>query len=125
VGIRAILEAIVKKVPPPNENKITLTNDADQGDVSSSSSSSSPTDIRPADRSLRALVYDSLYESYRGVIVNFRVFNGQVRKGDKVQFMNSGAEHEVTEIGVMLPAQKKVGQSGLGLGSVLLMREGD
>ncbi|MDR1942780.1 MAG: translation elongation factor 4 [Endomicrobium sp.] len=53
------------------------------------------------DEPLSALIFDSFYESYRGVIVIIRVFDGKVRKGVKVRFMASGAEHEVLEVGYM------------------------
>ena len=82
IGIDDILESIVKSVPPP---------DAD------------------IDKPFRALIFDSYYDSYRGVIVFFRVIDGQVKKGDKLRFMASAAEHEVTEVGVMTPNQVQVG----------------
>lgn len=57
---------------------------------------------------LRALIFDSYYDSYRGVVVFFRVVDGEVKKGDKVRFMNSGMEYDVLEVGVMTPAQVRV-----------------
>ncbi|KAF5179838.1 Elongation factor [Thalictrum thalictroides] len=63
IGINEILDAIVKKVPPPPET---------------------------AEKPLRALIFDSYYDPYRGVIVYFRVIDGKIRKGDRVQFMASG-----------------------------------
>lgn len=81
LGIEDILEAIVHRLPSP-----------------------------PADPALplRALIFDSYYDSYRGVVVFFRVVDGEVRKGDKIRFMNSGMEYEVLEVGVMTPQQIKV-----------------
>jgi translation elongation factor EF-4 len=78
IGIVDILEAIVKKIPPP-----------------------------PADTGgpFRALIFDSYYDSYRGVVVLFRVVDGAICKGDKVRFLASQAEHEVAEVGVMTPNQ--------------------
>jgi len=81
LGIEDILEAIVHKLPPPEADST---------------------------KDLRALIFDSYYDSYRGVVVFFRVVDGQVRKGDKIRFMNSGMEYEVLEVGVMTPAQVKV-----------------
>lgn len=71
IGIEDILESIVKDLPPPQ-----------------------------ADRSkpLRALIFDSYYDAYRGVVVFFRVIDGEVRKGDKVRFVASGMEYEVLEV---------------------------
>jgi len=65
---------------------------------------------------LKALIFDSYYDAYRGVVVLFRVVDGAVRKGDKVRFLASGAEHEVLEIGIMQPNQVPV--AGLSAGEV-------
>ena len=78
IGIQDILESIVQKVPPPP------------------AATGGP---------FRALIFDSYYDSYRGVVVFFRVVDGQVATGDKVRFLASAAEHEVTEVGVMQPNQ--------------------
>lgn len=96
IGIEEILESIVKHVPPP---------EADTGGP------------------FRALIFDSYYDAYRGVIVFFRVVDGEVKKGDKVRFLASQAEHEVTEVGVMEPNQVPVtslqaGEVGYLCGSI-------
>lgn len=64
IGIEDCLEAVVNKVPPP---RTTL------------------------DQPLRALIFDSYYDAYRGVVCQFRVMDGQVKKGDVVTMMNTGA----------------------------------
>lgn len=81
IGIDDILESIVKYVPPPKP---------DTGGP------------------FRALIFDSLFDAYRGVIVFFRVIDGAVKKGDKVRFLASKAEHEVTEVGILQPNQVQV-----------------
>lgn len=81
IGIDEILEAIVKRVPPPRNT----INDP-----------------------LRALIFDSYYDSYRGVIVYFRVMDGTVKKGDRVRLMASKKEYEIDELGVLSPNQKQV-----------------
>lgn len=86
IGIDDILESIVRNVPPPQAN---------------------------LDKPFRALIFDSYYDSYRGIIVFFRVVDGQVKKGEKLRFIASGAEHDVTEIGVMTPQQVQVEVSTL------------
>jgi GTP-binding protein LepA len=96
IGIDDILESIVKKVPPPVDNSC---------------------------EPLRALIFDSVYDPYRGVIVFFRVIDGEVKKGDKVRFLASTAEHEVTEVGIMQPNQVPVeslrsGEVGYLCGSI-------
>jgi len=96
IGIEDILESIVKYVPPP---------EPDTGGP------------------FRALIFDSLFDAYRGVIVFFRVVNGAVKKGDKVRFLNSKAEHEVTEVGIMQPSRVPVdclraGEVGYLCGSI-------
>ncbi|KMZ72431.1 Elongation factor 4 [Zostera marina] len=83
IGITEILTAIVKKVPPPQEN---------------------------ADKPLRALIFDSYYDSYRGVIVYFRIIDGTLKKGDKIYFMASEKEYFADEIGVLSPGQMPVGE---------------
>ncbi len=74
MGVDEILEAIVTLVPPP------------RGD------SHSP---------LQALVFDSVYNQFRGVITYFRIFNGRLRKGDRVRFFNMGREYDAQEIGYL------------------------
>ncbi len=54
---------------------------------------------------LRALIFDSYYDSYRGVIVYFRVMDGAVRAGDRIRMMASGAEFDVVEVGIMRPGR--------------------
>ena len=76
VGIGEILEAVVQRVPPP------------KGDV---------------DGPPRALIIDSWYDAYRGAMVLVRVVDGSLRKGMKARFMVTGAEHEITELGVFAP----------------------
>ncbi|MFD1548321.1 translation elongation factor 4 [Levilactobacillus fuyuanensis] len=76
VGIPELLEQIVHKVPAPT------------GDL---------------DAPLKALVFDSVYDDYRGVVMSVRVFEGTVQPGDKILLMNSGSEYEVTEVGVNSP----------------------
>ncbi|CAN6479953.1 unnamed protein product [Victoria cruziana] len=81
LGITDILNAIVKKIPPPLD-----------------------TSREP----LRALIFDSYYDPYRGVIVYFRVVDGTIRKGDSIYFMASGKEYYADEIGVLSPNQLQV-----------------
>ena len=78
INIEAVMEAIVKQIPPPGGN-----------------------DEEP----LRALIFDSYYDSYRGVIVYFRVVSGVVRVDDTVRMMATGAEFDVVEIGNMRPGR--------------------
>ena len=81
-GIREILEAVVSRVPAP------------KGDPKAP---------------LQAMIFDSVFNSFRGIEVYFRVFNGEIRKNDKVKFVNTGMEYNADEIGVLkldkLPSQ--------------------
>ncbi|MBT8452761.1 MAG: translation elongation factor 4 [Deltaproteobacteria bacterium] len=86
-GVKEILEAVVERVPPP------ATDDSGH---------------------LRALIFDSWYDSYRGAVCMVRIKDGTVRKGDKVRLMATGAEYEATELGVYTPFQKEVGHLGPG-----------
>ncbi len=87
VGIDAILEAIVKKVPAPK---------------------GSP------DAPLQALIFDSHYDSYRGAVAYVRVIEGQLRVGDRIQMMSSKRSFEVTELGIFRPAMLAVKSLGPG-----------
>jgi GTP-binding protein LepA len=87
IGIDEILESIVHLVPPPKDT---------------------------VNQPLRALIFDSYYDPYRGVIVYFRVVDGTVKKGDKVRLMASGKEYEIDEIGVLSPTQVQVNELHAG-----------
>jgi GTP-binding protein LepA len=80
VGIKEILEQIIKKVPAP------------QGDPTAP---------------LEALIFDSYYDQYRGIIPSVRIVNGTVKKGDKIRMMSTKAECEVVEVGVFTPIEIK------------------
>ncbi|MDO4720297.1 MAG: translation elongation factor 4 [Peptostreptococcaceae bacterium] len=87
INIADVLEAIVRQVPPP------------QGDE---------------EAPLKSLIFDSYYDSYKGVICYVRVFEGQVKKGDKIKMMNTGKVFEVTEVGVISPTHIPVGELSAG-----------
>ncbi len=74
VGVDRILESIVKKIPPP------------EGDPKAP---------------LQALIFDSVYNSYRGIYAYFKIFNGELRKGDHVKFVATGRDYTADEIGVL------------------------
>lgn len=83
IGIRDILEAVLVRIPPPPQ---------------------------PDDDILRALVFDSVYDVYRGVITHVRLFSGTVRKGDQVRFFSTGETTDVKEVGVFSPAMQAEAQ---------------
>lgn len=80
IGIEEILEQIVEKVPAP---------------------------LGGVEETLQALIFDSTYDSYRGVILSVRIINGVVQVGDTIQLMSNGKEFEVTELGVFSPGEVK------------------
>ncbi|MDT7717608.1 MAG: GTP-binding protein LepA [Pseudonocardiales bacterium] len=86
-GVPELLETIVRDVPAP------------KGDP----------DAPP-----RALVFDSIYDQYRGVITYVRVFDGKLSTRDRCLFMSTGASHETLEVGVISPDPKKTEQLGVG-----------
>ena len=87
IGISEILESITYLVPPPEDH---------------------------TEAPLRALIFDSYYDSYRGVIVYFRVMDGVVRKRDRIRLMASGKEYEIDELGVLSPNQVPVDELHAG-----------
>ena len=89
VGVREILEAVVARVPPPSGS---------------------------ADAPLKALIYDSWYDAYRGVIVQIRVIDGTIRAGMKVTMMINGQSYDIDQVGIFSP--KPVPVESLGVGEV-------
>ncbi len=87
LGVNDILESIVALVPPPADT---------------------------VDKPLRALIFDSYYDAYRGVVVYFRVMDGKLKKGDKIKFMASEKEFIIDEIGVLSPNQVQVNELHAG-----------
>ncbi|MDD3180965.1 MAG: translation elongation factor 4 [Opitutaceae bacterium] len=87
IGIAEILEAVVKRIPPPRWTDYPAT---------------------------RVLVFDSKYDSYRGVISYARVFSGTIKAGDMIMLMSSGQKSEVKEVGAFHPAMAKGKELGPG-----------
>jgi GTP-binding protein LepA len=88
IGIEETLEAIVKRIPPPR--------------------------VRDENAPLRALIFDSAYDDYRGVVVYFRIVDGTLRKSDRIRFMANGREYDVDEIGVFTPKPLPVEELSVG-----------
>ena len=89
-GTDKILDAIVKRVPAPQGNP---------------------------DEPLQAMVFDSVFNSFRGIIAYFRILNGTIKKGDKVKFVNTGKEYNADEIGTLgmdLIPQKQLSAGDVG-----------
>jgi GTP-binding protein LepA len=86
-GVPEVLEAIVARIPPP------------KGDP---------------DAPLKALVFDSFYDSYQGVVVYIRVTDGRVREGMRVLFMSNGASYQVQQVGVFSPDMRPVEELSAG-----------
>src|SRR3982751_6779518 len=61
-----------------------------------------------ADQPTRALIFDSIYDDYRGVIVYVRVVDGELKKGQKIRLMGSGKEYQITDLGKLMPRPKQV-----------------
>ena len=86
-GVAELLDAIVERIPPP------------KGD---------------ADAPLQALIFDSHFDQYRGVVSSMRVVNGRIRTNEKLRFMQTGGTHDAEEIGVRSPAITPVDELGPG-----------
>ncbi len=87
IGIHEILEAIIGKVPAPTGDQ---------------------------DAPLKALIFDSWYDAYQGVIILVRIFDGSLKKGDKIQLMANKKVHEVLKVGVFSPHPVEVGSLAAG-----------
>ena len=81
MGIDEILEAVVQKVPPPQADR---------------------------NRPLRALIFDSWFDSYQGVVILCRIVDGSLKKGDRIKFMDSRQDYEVLKLGVFSPFAKNL-----------------
>ncbi|MCI8609093.1 MAG: elongation factor 4 [Firmicutes bacterium] len=77
IGIEDLLEEVVKKIPAPTGQP---------------------------DGKLKALIFDSVYDNYKGVVIYTRIFDGQVKVGDTIRLMNTKKKYEVTEVGIMAPS---------------------
>ena len=80
-GVKKLVEAVIDRISPP------------KGDI---------------DKPLKALIFDSIYDSYRGVLVLARIFDGSIKVGNKIEFMQTGSVYDVTELFVYTPTLKKV-----------------
>lgn len=89
VGVDVLLDRVVKDVPPP---------------------------VGVADAPARAMIFDSVYDSYRGVVTYVRVIDGQLNKRERIRMMSTGATHELLEIGVSSPEMTPA--DGIGVGEV-------
>ena len=86
-GVDEILEAIVQRSPPP------------EGDSS---------------KPLQALIFDSYFDSYKGAVAHVRIFDGKVKKGDKLKLLATGKEFEATEIGIFAPNMTELDELNAG-----------
>lgn len=92
IGIDEILEAVVQRIPPPKDWD---------------------------DHRLRALIFDSTFDSYRGVVTYVRVMSGSMQAGDQIRMLATGQSYEVKEVGIFRPSQPKmVAQESLKRGDV-------
>jgi GTP-binding protein LepA len=89
IGIKDILEAVVAKIPPPKANR---------------------------DQTLRALIFDSWFDAYQGVVVLVRIMDGAIKKGDHIKFLGTDRNYEVLKMGKFAPFP--VGQDNLESGEV-------
>lgn len=90
IGVDGILEAIVSRIPAP---------------------------VGKPDAPLQALIFDSVFNSFRGIIVYYRIINGAIKKGDKVKFVSTGQEYEADEVGILklkMTPKDEVGSGDVG-----------
>jgi GTP-binding protein LepA len=80
LGVEDVLEAVVQRFPPPEA---------------------------PKDHATRALVFDSKYDAFRGVVIYMRIFSGTMKAGDRIRVMSTGEDYEVKEVGIFTPEMEK------------------
>ncbi|OGZ58056.1 MAG: elongation factor 4 [Candidatus Spechtbacteria bacterium RIFCSPHIGHO2_01_FULL_38_11] len=90
-GVEKLLQSVIKNVPPPNNDQLSAIN-----------------------KPLKALIFDSMYDEYRGVIAHVRIFDGEIKKEDEILFMASKENSVVKEVGIFTPQlrQSQVLQAG-------------
>ena len=86
-GVGALLDEVIRRIPPPTADRT---------------------------KPLRALIFDSYYDQFRGVVSAIRVVDGSIKKGERVRFSQAGSTHEVEEIGVRTPAEFALPELGAG-----------
>ena len=86
-GVQEIVDAIIERIPPP---------------------------VGDPEAPLQALIFDSIFNPFRGVIVYYKIVNGSINKGDKVRFVNTGKEYHADEIGILQFKQKPVNTLSAG-----------
>ncbi|QNG18396.1 elongation factor 4 [Rhodococcus triatomae] len=89
VGVPELIDAVIRQVPPP---------------------------VGDADAPARAMIFDSVYDTYRGVVTYVRVVDGKIVPREKIKMMSTGATHELLEVGIVSPEPKPT--AGLGVGEV-------
>ena len=87
IGIDDVLQAIVDKIPPPRGDR---------------------------DAPLKAMLVDSWYDPYLGVVILIRVIDGSIRKGQNIQFMQAGTQHLVDRVGCMRPKIEQLSELAAG-----------
>ncbi len=86
-GVDGLIPAIIARIPPPRGDR---------------------------DKPLRAMIFDSWFDSYRGVIILVKILDGEMRRGDRVKFLSNGAEYEVNELGVHTPKREPLDRLAAG-----------
>jgi len=102
-GVEEVLKVVIKQVPPPDEQHekmAKLVMNAEKTDY--------------GERPLRALIFDSTYDEYRGVVAYIRVFDGCIKKGDKIILLATKAKSEALDVGVFKPEYRSTGELKTG-----------
>jgi len=117
VGVEEVLRAVIARVPPPND--FIRPGDCSKkapGETSSNPPRQSAADCHPSREGnpTRALIFDSNYDEYKGVVAHVRVMDGAFKKGDKIKLYNTKTVSEVLDIGIFNPEYQPTGELGNG-----------
>lgn len=139
MGVESVLEAIVERLPAPVDwrdraSRLAGTSTAERSEASASTGTTIESDgeaitattkaahdtpshmAADSDNILRALIFDTYYDRFRGVVCYVRIFSGSLKKGDKIFTLSSGRKYEVQSVGIFYPEETPV--DILGQGSV-------
>jgi len=118
-GVDEVLQAVIKRVPAPSRASSSAKATVDKNAPAEAKalvdkSEGKPTAENSGEEALRALIFDSTYDEYRGVVAYIRVFDGAIKRGDKIILLATKAKSEALDVGIFRPEYKSTGELKTG-----------